>query len=56
MDDAYELLKRQAEWQKSLRHLPWAEKIRLLARIRHQVIELQRQSSGKKPNTGSGRR
>jgi hypothetical protein len=45
MNDASELFKRQAAWQKSLRHLPWPEKIRLIARLRDQVKEIRRSKS-----------
>jgi len=34
MIDVYELLARQAEWQRSRRALAWAEKIRMVEAIR----------------------
>ena len=33
MSDLSELLQRQAEWQRSLRHLPWPEKLRMAAKL-----------------------
>ncbi len=51
MNDASEILKRQHAWQKSLRNLPWPEKVRLIARVRQQLEELRRQA----PGPGKGR-
>jgi hypothetical protein len=42
MSEPSDLFRRQAEWQKSLRNLPWPEKIRMAARLRSAVIELRR--------------
>jgi len=42
MYDFLDLLQRQAEWQRSLRHLPWPEKIRMAARLREAVMGLCR--------------
>jgi hypothetical protein len=39
------LFRRQEEWQKSLRHLPWAEKLRMAARLRESVAKLRRVGS-----------
>jgi hypothetical protein len=43
MTDVAELLARQAKWQKSLRDLSWPEKVRMVARLRSDPIELRRQ-------------
>jgi len=42
MTDVAELLARQAKWQKSLRKLPWPEKVKMAARLRDQVAALRR--------------
>ena len=42
MTDVRALLARQARWQKSLRDLPWPEKVRLAARLRDQIAVLRR--------------
>ena len=42
MFDFQDLFRRQAEWQKSLRHLPWPEKIRMAARLRESILKLRR--------------
>ncbi len=42
MTDVAELLARQAKWQKSLRELPWPEKVKMAARLRDQVAALRR--------------
>jgi hypothetical protein len=34
MREILELLERQARWQKSRKDLPWAEKIRMVERVR----------------------
>lgn len=41
MSDPQELFERQANWQKSLRELPWAEKLRMAARLRDSVVKLR---------------
>jgi ribosomal protein L29 len=43
MTDVAELLARQAKWQKSLRDLSWPEKVRMMAKLRRDLIELRRQ-------------
>jgi len=48
--DVEELLRKQADWQKSLRDLPWPEKIRMAARLRESVLKLCRL----KPATSQG--
>ena len=40
MNDVQELLKKQAEWQRKLRSLTWAEKIRMAEAIRESVLRL----------------
>ncbi|MGH9867436.1 MAG: hypothetical protein ACREAA_04625 [Candidatus Polarisedimenticolia bacterium] len=53
MTDIADLLRRQAAWQKSLRNLPWHEKVRMIAKLRSHIRELQRlEPSG---STGKGR-
>lgn len=42
MIDFSGLFQRQAEWQRSLRHLPWPEKLRMAARLRESVMKLRR--------------
>jgi len=42
MSDPSTLLKRQAEWQRTLRDIPWPEKLRMAARVRDSVIKLRR--------------
>jgi hypothetical protein len=42
MADPEDLLRRQAEWQKSLARLPWPEKLRMAARLREAVMALRR--------------
>jgi hypothetical protein len=42
MTDVGELLARQAKWQKTLRELPWPEKVRMAARLRDQIAALRR--------------
>lgn len=42
MTDIAELLKRQAEWQKSLKDLTWEEKVRMAERVRDCVAQLKR--------------
>lgn len=42
MSDLSTLLKRQAEWQRTLRDISWPEKLRMAARVRDSVIKLRR--------------
>ncbi len=42
MTDIADLLKRQAEWQRSPRRLSWAEKVRMAERVRDSVALLKR--------------
>lgn len=42
MGELEDLLKRQAEWQRSLRHLSWAEKMRWVERMREGILLLRR--------------
>ena len=41
MSNLSKLFERQARWQESLRHLPWPEKVRMVARLRASVIALR---------------
>ena len=41
MTDLEQLLKRQAEWQRSRQSLTWPEKIRLAERVRESVGQLR---------------
>jgi len=40
MTEIIALLKRQAEWQRSLRGLPWPEKLRMAAALRASVLRI----------------
>lgn len=42
MRDIQEQLRRQAEWQKSLRELPFEEKLRRAAALRDSVLALRK--------------
>ena len=42
MAEIARLLARQTEWQRSLRDLPWPEKVRMAARLRDQILALRR--------------
>jgi hypothetical protein len=42
MTDIRELFERHAREQKALKDLSWPEKVRLVARLRLQIIELRR--------------
>ncbi len=46
MNDVQELLKKQAEWQRKLRSLTWAEKIRMAEEIRESVLRLGPSANG----------
>ena len=50
MSDVYELLRRQAVWQKERKSLSWPEKIRMVEAIRQSVLQLCR---GGRPATPS---
>ena len=39
--DVQQLLRRQAQWQKSRQALPWPEKIRMAERIRESILALR---------------
>jgi hypothetical protein len=41
MIDIQELFRRQAEWQKSRKSLSWSEKIRMVERMRDDVLKLR---------------
>ena len=41
MSDVIRLLGRQADWQRSLKDLSWPEKVKLVAKLRRQVLELR---------------
>ena len=45
--DVQELLRRQAEWQKSRKDLPWPEKIRMAEKIRDSIRTLRATSAKK---------
>ena len=49
MSEVRDLLARQAAWQKSLRSLPWAEKIRMAENLR-QSVEMLRATRRSKHN------
>ncbi len=53
MTDIRDLFERHSKSQKSLKDLSWAEKVRLVARLRLEIIALRRRdataSSEKKP-------
>ena len=40
MTDFSDLFRRQAEWQESLRHLPWPEMLRMAAGVRDSAVKL----------------
>ncbi len=42
MTDVRRMLERQAERQRTLRNLPWPEKMRMAAKVRSDVIALRR--------------
>jgi hypothetical protein len=46
MTSVDEMLKRQAQWQKSRQHLTWPEKIRMAEQVRDSVVALRRASPG----------
>ena len=41
MIDIQEMLRRQAEWQKSRKALSWSEKIRLVETLREDLLKLR---------------
>jgi hypothetical protein len=41
MSEEQQRFKRQADWQKSLRTLPWPEKIRMVEKVRESVKQLR---------------
>lgn len=49
MNDLEELLRRQAEWQRSRRSLTWPEKIRMAERVRESVKQLRAQPRPPRP-------
>ena len=61
MTDLRELFERHAKWQKTFRELPWAEKVRLAARLRDSVRKLRQTAppatpSGSEQVTPAGRK
>jgi hypothetical protein len=49
MTDVEELLKRQAQWQKSRHSLTWPEKIRMAERVRESIRQLRAQPRPTQP-------
>jgi hypothetical protein len=49
MTDLEELLRRQAQWQKSRQSLTWPEKIRMAERVRESVRQLRAQPRPPQP-------
>jgi hypothetical protein len=47
MTDLEQMLKRQAQWQKSRQSLTWPEKIRMAERVRESVGQLRAQPRAK---------
>lgn len=54
MTDVEEMLKRQAEWQKSRQHLTWPEKIRMAEQVRDSVVALRRSSPADRQEDSPG--
>ena len=54
MDDVRRMLERQEEWQKTLRDLPWPEKLRMAAKLRSAVIALRRSKRVAPPASKEG--
>lgn len=54
MTDVTRLLARQTEWQRTLRHLAWSEKVRMAAKLRPAVIALRRSKRVDPPGAGAG--
>lgn len=50
MSNVDEMLKRQAQWQKSRQQLTWPEKIRMAEQVRDSVVAL-RSSAGQPPRS-----
>lgn len=55
MTSVDEMLRRQAQWQKSRRHLTWPEKIRMAEQVRDSVVALRRGSSAGPQEAPAGR-
>jgi len=53
MRDAGEILERQRRWQQARRTLSWAEKVRLVERVRESVRALRASASLPHPSPGS---
>ena len=49
MTDLEDMLKRQAQWQKSRKSLTWPEKIRMAERVRERVKQLREQPRPTQP-------
>ena len=54
MNELKTLLDRQAKWQKSLRDLPWSEKVRMAAILRDSVAKLRHSAPASKAVTSRG--
>jgi hypothetical protein len=54
MPEPLELLRRQEAWQRSLRKLPWAEKLRMAARVREAVLKMRRPKTTEPTEAASG--
>jgi len=55
MSDVSTLLKKQSDWQKSLRNLSWPEKLRMAARLREAVLEFRRRKPSSSGGAGGGK-
>jgi len=53
--DIADLFKRHTRWQKSLKDLSWPEKVRLVARLRLQIIALRRGGPATPPRSEPSR-
>jgi hypothetical protein len=49
MTDLEDMLKRQAQWQKSRKSLTWPEKIRMAEQVRESVTQLRAQPRPTQP-------
>jgi hypothetical protein len=56
MNDIARLLERQAQWQKSLRDLPWPEKIRMVEAAREDIAALRAEKKAGAPSDAPARK
>jgi hypothetical protein len=54
MTDVRKMLERRAEWQRTLRDLPWSEKVRMAAKLRSAMIALRRSKRVAPPVSNEG--